>query len=216
MKQDDYMLSEAQAMGPKYKYYDWGKVTLRMEEWKNTQKRKRRRKLCKVALVITLVLLSILMSSMLVSCATPKNTERNTQMDLSGALNWMQKQIDSLAYNMRSMRKETSEKLSNMKVKNETVYLSPPDSTGKQYPTAISKTKANKEEKENKTIDTKIEVTMQQLVKEMSELKEKLDAAVNEKEKVVEVSWWQLHKMDVYTGSFAVIIVIYLVYKRKK
>lgn len=162
------------------------------------------------------VLSYILAMLLLSSCATPKNTERNTQMDLSGALNWMQKQIDSLTYNVRSMRKETSEKLSNLKVKNETVYLSPPDRTGKQYPTAISKTKADKEEKENKTIDTKIEVTMQQLVKEVSELREKLDAAVNEKEKVVEVSWWQLHKMDVYAGLFAVIIVIYLIYRRKR
>lgn len=161
------------------------------------------------------VLSYILAVLLLSSCATPKNTERNTQMDLSGALNWMQKQIDSLTYTVRSMRKETSEKLSNLKVKNETVYLSPPDSTGKQYPTAISKTKADKEEKENKIIDTKIEVTMQQLVKEVSELREKLDAAVNEKKKVMEVSWWQLHKMDVYVGLFVVIIVIYLVYKRK-
>lgn len=162
------------------------------------------------------VLSYILAMLLLSSCATPKNTERNTQMDLSGALNWMQKQIDSLTYNVRSMRKETSEKLSNLKVKNETVYLSPPDSTGKQYPTAISKTKADKEEKENKTIDTKIEVTMQQLVKEVSELREKLDAAVNEKKKVVEVSWWQLHKMDVFTVLFGVIIFVYLTYKRKK
>lgn len=162
------------------------------------------------------VLSYILAMLLLSSCATPKNTERNTQMDLSGALNWMQKQIDSLTYNVRSMRKETSEKLSNLKVENRTVYLSPPDSTGKQYPTAISKTKADKEEKENKTSDTKIEVTMQQLVKEVSELKEKVDATINEKEKVVEVSWWQLHKMDVYAGLFVVIIVIYLVYKRKK
>lgn len=162
------------------------------------------------------VLSYILAMLLLSSCATPKNTERNTQMDLSGALNWMQKQIDSLTYNVRSMRKETSEKLSNLKVKNETVYLSPPDSTGKQYPTAISKTKAEKEEKENKTIDTKVEVTMQQLVKEVSELREKLDAAVNEKEKVMEVSWWQLHKMDVFTVLFGVIIFVYLTYKRKK
>lgn len=153
---------------------------------------------------------------LLVSCATPKNTDRNTQVDYSGALNLMQNQIDSVTYNVRLMRKETSEKLSNLKVENKTVYLSPPDSTGKQYPTAISKTKADKEEEENKTSDTKIETTMQQLVKEVSELKEKVDATVNEKEKVVEVSWWQLYKMDVYAGLVAVIIVIYLVYKRKK
>ena len=215
MKSDDYMFPEARAMGPKYKCFDWGKLSLNMEKWENAQKRKRRRRRCKVALIIALVLLFMLLSSMLAGCATSKNTDRNVQVDYSGALDWMQTQIDSLMYNMRSMRKETSEKLSNMKVKNETVYLSPPDSTGKQYPTAISKTKADKEEKENKIIDTKIEVTMRQLVKEVSELREKLDAAVNEKEKVVEVSWWQLHKMDVYTVLFAAIILIYLIYRKK-
>lgn len=146
-------------------------------------------------------------------CVTPKNINRDTRIDYSDNLRQMQSRMDSLLYNMKLMQRETSERLSNLKIENITTYLSPPDSTGKQYPTVISETKANKEEKENKTTDTKIEVTMQQLVKEVNDLKEQLNAVVSDKEKVKEVSWWQLHKVDLYTILFSLVIVGWLVYR---
>lgn len=151
----------------------------------------------------------------LVGCATPKNTDRNTQVDYSNVLQQMQTRMDSLLSNMEAQRKETSEKLSNLKVENKTVYLSPPDSTGKQYPTMVSETNASKDEKENKTAETELKVTIQRLAEEVNELKEKVDVAISEKEKVVEVSWWQLHKMDVYAGLF-ILVLGWLVYKKNK
>lgn len=164
--------------------------------------------------IIGLVVMSVVMS--LAGCVTPKNTDRNTQVEYSGEFRQMQARMDSLLFNMEMQRKETSEKLSNLKVENKTVYLSPPDSTGKQYPTMVSETNASKDEKENKTTETELKVTIQRLVEEVNELKETMDAVISEKEKVVEVSWWQLHKMDVYAVLFAVLIVIYLIYRVKK
>lgn len=153
---------------------------------------------------------------LLVGCATPKNIDHAAQIDYSESIRQMRSRMDSLLANMQLMRKETSDKLSNLKIDNTTTFLSPPDSTGKQYPTVISETKANKEEKESTSVDTEITITIQRLVKEVSKLREELDAIVNEEEKVIGVSWWQLHKIDVYTGLVAVIIVIYLIYKKKK
>lgn len=158
----------------------------------------------------------ILVALLFISCATPRNSDRDTQIDYSGDFSQVQARIDSLMLNMQLVRKETSEKLSNLKIENKTVFLSPPDSVGKQYPTAISETTANKEEKENKAIDTELNVTIQQLVEEVSELKQQLSAAISEKEKVVEVSWWQLHKVDIYAGVFALILAACLIYKVRK
>lgn len=157
-----------------------------------------------------------LLIMLLAGCAASKNIDRDTQVDYSNNLQQMQNRMDSLLYNMKLMQRETSERLSNLKIENTTTYLSVPDSTGKQYPTVISETKANKEEKENKTTDTKIEATMQQLIMEVNDLKQQFNTSITNKEKVKEVSWWQLHKVDVYAVLFALIIVIWLVRSRKK
>lgn len=147
-----------------------------------------------------------------VGCATPKNTDRNTQADYSNVLQQMQTRMDTLLANMEAQRKETSEKLSNLKIENKTVYLSPPDSTGKQYPTMVSETNASKDEKENKTAETELKVTIQRFIEEVTDLKNKLNTRVVQEEEVKEVSWWQLHKMDVYAGLFMLAIGL-LAYK---
>ncbi|MCS2366468.1 histidine kinase [Bacteroides caccae] len=157
-----------------------------------------------------------LLIMLLAGCAASKNIDRDTQVDYSNNLQQMQNRMDSLLYNMKLMQRETSDRLSNLKIENTTTYLSVPDSTGKQYPTVISETKANKEEKENKTTDTKIEATMQRFIMEVNDLKQQLNTSIIDKEKVKEVSWWQLHKVDVYAVLFALIIVIWLVRSRKK
>lgn len=163
--------------------------------------------------ILGLIVMSVMMA--LAGCATPMNTDRNTQVDYSNLLQQMQSRMDSLLINMEAQRKETSEKLSNLKVENKTVYLSPPDSTGKQYPTMVSETNASKDEKENKTTETELKVTIQRLVEEVSDLKNKLNTSVVQEEKVKEFSWWQLHKMDVYAGLF-MLVLGWLVYKKNK
>lgn len=151
----------------------------------------------------------------LAGCATPKNTDRNTQVNYSNVLQQMQTRMDTLLANMEVQRKETSEKLSNLKIENKTVYLSPPDSTGKQYPTMVSETNASKDEKENKTTETELKVTIQRLVEEVTDLRNELNTAIVQKEKVKEVSWWQLHKVDAYAGLF-ILVLGWIVYKKNK
>lgn len=163
--------------------------------------------------ILGLIAMSVMMA--LAGCATPMNTDRNTQVDYSNVLQQMQSRMDTLLANMEAQRKETSEKISNLKVENRTVYLSPPDSTGKQYPTIVSETNASKDEKENKTTETELKVTIQRLVEEVSDLKNKLNTRVVQEEKVKEVSWWQLHKVDVYVGLF-ILVLGWLIYKKNK
>lgn len=158
----------------------------------------------------------ILWSVLFSSCATPRNIEQESHIDYSDLLQKMQSRMDSLLYNMDMFRKETSEKMSNLKVENTTTYLSVPDSTGKQYPTAVSRTTANKEEKEKQSIDTKIAITMQQLVEEVSGLKQHLNSVISNKEEVVRLSWWDLYKDKVYCTVIGLLIVCWLFFRIRK
>lgn len=164
--------------------------------------------------IIGLIVMSVMMS--LAGCATPKNTDRNTQVDYSNVLQQMQTRMDALLANMEAQRKETSEKLSNLKIENKTVYLSPPDSTGKQYPTMVSETNASKDEKENKTTETELKVTIQRFIEEVTDLKNKLNTRVVQEEKIREASWWGLHKLDVYAAVFILAFGGWLIYRWKK
>lgn len=174
------------------------------------------KEMCRLSIVGFMALAVMGIVIFLSGCVTAKNTDHTIQEDYSDVLQQMQARMDSLLVNMEMQRKETSEKLSNLKVENKTVYLSIPDSTGKQYPTMISETNASKEEKENKTIETELKATIQRLIGEVSELKQKLETTISEKEKIKEMSWWDLYKMDVYAGVFALVIVGWIIYKSKK
>lgn len=160
--------------------------------------------------------LLVVLLAILSRCATPENVDRNVQIDYFNGLHQMQNRMDSLLYNMQLMQKETNEKLSNLKLENKTVYLSVPDSIGRQYPTSVSQTTVNKEEKEHKTTDMRTEATLKHLITEIDELRQQFNAATLKKEKVEEVSWWQLHKVDVYAILLVVLLLVYLIYKVRK
>ncbi|WP_342994327.1 histidine kinase [Bacteroides uniformis] len=160
---------------------------------------------------ILIVLLAILSG-----CATPENIDRNVQIDNSNGLHQMQNRMDSLLYNMQLTQEETNEKLSNLQLENKTVYLSVPDSIGRQYPTSVSQTTVNKEEKEHKTSDMRIEATLKQLITEVDELRQQFNATTLKNEKVEEVSWWQLHKVDMYIIVLGFIIGLKICKAEKK
>lgn len=160
--------------------------------------------------------LLVVLLAILSGCATHENVDRNVQIDYSNGLHQMQNRMDSLLYNMQLMQKETNEKLSNLKLENKTVYLSVPDSTGRQYPTSVSQTTVNKEEKEHKTTDMRTEATLKQLITEVDELRQQFNAATSKNEKVEEVSWWQLHKVNVYATLLVGLLLAYIIYKVRK
>ena len=75
--------------------------------------------------------------------------EKQQQIDYSSELQQLRNSLDSLHIDIDKQSKVTADKLSNLKLENKTVYLSMPDSTGKQYPIKQSTTNINKQDTEH-------------------------------------------------------------------
>ena len=110
----------------------------------------------------------------------------------------------------------TTEKLSDLKIENTTVYLSAPDSTGRQYPVKESTTTASRQDKERAEVDETLSVILQQFSNRLDSINNKVNALLNQKETIVELSWWDLHKDKVYRYVIGLILAGWLVYKFKK
>lgn len=147
------------------------------------------------------------------SCKTSRNMETQKQVDYSGELSRIQSIIESLRADASKQTKITTDKLSDLKIENKTVYLSLPDSTGKQYPVKESITTASKQDQERVEVDETLSITLQQFSNRLDSLNSKVDAMLNQKETVVELSWWDLHKDKIYISIIVLIITWMIVNK---
>nr|DAX23468.1 MAG TPA: protein of unknown function (DUF4969) [Caudoviricetes sp.] len=161
--------------------------------------------------IITFILISGIWLS---SCKTSRNMEIQKQVDYSDDFNRIQSIIESLRVDVNKQMKMTTEKLSDLKIENTTVFLSPPDSTGKQYPVKESTTTASRQDKERTEVDETLSVTLQQFSNRLDSINNKVNALLNQKETVIELSWWDLHKDKVYIGII-IFIVGYLMYRSR-
>ena len=150
------------------------------------------------------------------SCKTSRNMETQKQVDYSGELSRIQSIIESLRLDVNKQTKITTDKLSDLKIENKTVYLSLPDSTGKQYPVKESTTTASKQEQERSEVDETLSITLQQFSNRLDTINNKVNALLNQREKVVELSWWDLHKDKVYCYVIGLILAGWLGCKFKK
>lgn len=128
----------------------------------------------------------------------------------------MRNLIESLQLDVNKQTKVTTDKLSDLKIENKTVYLSLPDSTGKQYLVKESTTTASKQEQERSEVDETLSITLQQFSNRLDTISNKVNALLNQREKVVELSWWDLHKDKVYIGVIILIIICWLAYGLRK
>lgn len=149
------------------------------------------------------------------SCKTSRNMETEKQIDYSGDFLYLQNLIESLRLDVNKQTKITTDKLSDLKIENKTVYLSSPDSTGKQYPIKESTTTASKQDQERTEVDETLSIALQQFSNRLDSLSYKVDAVLNQKETVIELSWWDLHKDKVYIGLIFLIIIGGIVFKLK-
>lgn len=149
------------------------------------------------------------------SCKTSRNMEMEKQIDYSGDFLYLQNLIESLRLDVNKQTKITTDKLSDLKIENKTVYLSSPDSTGKQYPIKESTTTASKQDQERTEVDETLSIALQQFSNRLDSLSYKVDAVLNQKETVIELSWWDLHKDKVYIGLIFLIIIGGIVFKLK-
>lgn len=171
-------------------------------------------KMCFTAIISLLaVIVCCLVCS---SCQASRNMEIQKQIDYSGDFNKIQSVIESLRADVSRQTKITNDRLSNLKLENKTVYLSAPDSTGKQYPVKESTTTASKQEQERTEVNETLSVTLQQLSNRLDTLSHKVDAVLKQKEKVIELSWWDLHKDKVYCSVIVLLFVGWLVYRLRR
>ncbi|QNL37334.1 histidine kinase [Bacteroides ovatus] len=162
---------------------------------------------------ITILLTSAIWLS---SCKASRNIEMQKQVDYYGEFQYLRNMIESLQMNVNKQTKITTDKLSDLKIENTTVYLSPPDSTGKQYPIKESTTTASKQDQERTEVDETLSITLQQFSNRLDTISNKVNALLNQREKVVELSWWDLHKDKVYCYVIGLILAGWLVCKFKK
>lgn len=160
---------------------------------------------------IILLTLAIWLSS----CKTSRNLEMQKQIDYSGDFLYLRNLIESLRLDVNKQTKITTDKLSDLKIENTTVYLSDPDSIGKQYPVKESTTTAFRQEQERTEINETLSLTLQQFSNRLDTISSKVNAILSQKEKVVELSWWDLHKDKAYI-IIALIIAVGVVYRRNK
>lgn len=149
------------------------------------------------------------------SCRSSRNMETEKLVDYSGDFLYLRNLLESLRLDVNKQTKITSEKLSDLKIENKVVDLSPPDSTGKQYPTRESTTTASKQERENTEVNESLLLTMQQLSSRLDTISNKVNVLLNQKETVVELSWWDLHKDKVYIGILVSLLIMLVLYRMK-
>lgn len=162
---------------------------------------------------ITILLTSAIWLS---SCKASRNIEMQKQVDYYGEFQYLRNMIESLQMNVNKQTKITTDKLSDLKIENKTVYLSLPDSTGKQYPVKESTTTASKQDQERTEVDETLSITLQQFSNRLDTISNKVNVLLNQKETVVELSWWDLHKDKVYIGIIGLFIVGWLMYMTRK
>ena len=165
-----------------------------------------------------LIYFTILLTSTIwfTSCKASRNMETQKQIDYSGEFGRIQSMIESLRVDVSKQTKVTTDKLSNLKIENKTVYLSLPDSTGKQYPVKESTTTVSKQEQERTKVDEILSITLQQFSNRLDTISNKVNTLLNQREKVVELSWWDLHKDKVYCYVIGLILAGWLGCKFKK
>lgn len=150
------------------------------------------------------------------SCASSKNMERQQQIDYSNELRQLRNSLDSLHIDINKQSKVTADKLSNLKLENTTVYLSTPDSTGKQYPIKQSTTNINKQDTEHTESTEVLSASISQISSKMDSLYRRVDELSKSSDKIVELSWWDLHKDKVYLAALVIMLATIFWIKIKK
>ena len=150
------------------------------------------------------------------SCKTSRNIDTQKQIDYSGDFLYLQNLIESLWLDVNKQTKITTDKFSDLKIENTTVYLSAPDSTGKQYPVKESITTTTKQDQERTEVDETLSITLQQFSNRLDTISNKVNVLLNQKETVVELSWWDLHKDKIYIGIIILIGTCWFVCRIRK
>ena len=163
---------------------------------------------------------AVVITILIASLSGCKSEEKiiNEAKDYTAYFERQESMTDSLFKKMDAEYKQTSERLSNLKIENTTTYYTLPDSIGKQYPVVVSTTKADKNEEETKEMYAELSGVVERLQTKIDSLGELIKGAESKKEKLIELSWWDVNKDKVYVTVVCVIIALaaILIYKFKR
>lgn len=141
-----------------------------------------------------LILFSLL--PLLAACAVPKETsyKEDVSEQTKQYEQWRYDQQRNLELRMQQSAKEFQDKISEMQMSWNRTNYSPPDSTGKQYPTAVETGTVNN--KTNETTDKAQETNVQyNLIEEkVLSLERKIDTFMRQDRNIdekTEPPWWQ-------------------------
>lgn len=142
--------------------------------------------------------------------------EKQQQIDYSSELQQLRNSLDSLHIDIDKQSKVTADKLSNLKLENKTVYLSMPDSTGKQYPIKQSTTNINKQDTEHTESAETLTITISQISSKLDSLYQRVNELSKSSGKTIELSWWDLHKDKIYLSAIITMLITIFLVKIKK
>ena len=134
--------------------------------------------------------------SLLIACAVPKETSfkedvsEKTEQDEQ----WSYGQLRNLELQMQQSDKEFQDKISEMQISWNRTNYSPPDSTGKQYPTTVETGTMNNKTNETagKAQETNIQYNL--IEEKILSLERKIDTFIQQNrniEEKTEPPWWQ-------------------------
>lgn len=112
--------------------------------------------------------------------------EKQQQIDYSSELQQLRNSLDSLHIDIDKQSKVTADKLSNLKLENKTVYLSMPDSTGKQYPIKQSTTNINKQDTEHTESAETLSISISQISSKLDSLYQRVNELCKSSGKTIE------------------------------
>lgn len=159
----------------------------------------------------TITCCALAFSFLLASCGTSENVKTEEQKDYTNELLSLSSSLDSLEVSMENRFEITMEKIADMKMESTTIYLSTPDSMGRQYPIKQNVTTINKQEGE-KVESSGVETAMiERLLSVVDSLRDALTAKTEKREKVIEVSWWDMNKYRVLIAIPLLAISIYAI-----
>lgn len=142
------------------------------------------------------LLILLFLLPLLVACAVPK--EISFKEDLSEKTKqdeqWRYDQQRDLELYMQQSVKEFQDKISDMQMSWNRTNYSPPDSTGKQYPTAVETGTMNKKTNEtaDKAQDTNVQYNL--IEEKILSLERKIDTFIQQNRNIdekTEPPWWQ-------------------------
>lgn len=153
---------------------------------------------------------------LLCSCSSPKNLQSETNTDWSNEFGYLSDKMDSLRLNLGLNIDKTNEKLSNIKFNQTVINYSLPDSTGKQYIVSESKTEGERNDEEREQTIIRLQAELTRISNKVDSLYNLMRSTKHETIKEVKLSWWDLHKDNVYISLIALIIGWLVYHKRNK